>query len=101
RRSHQHFVRLPVLGRRLERAQNAAGPARALISGERCRPITNGRHRSGSQLANSMKIADLRLTGLAGGTVEGGWAAELEPQDNIHTIVEVVAEDGRVGVGSA
>jgi len=23
-----------------------------------------------------MKIAELRLTGLAGGTVEGGWAAE-------------------------
>src|SRR6478735_4227216 len=48
-----------------------------------------------------MKIADLRLTGLAGATVEGGWAAELEPQDNLHTVVEIVAEDGRVGVGSA
>jgi len=48
-----------------------------------------------------MKIADLRLTGLAGATVEGGWAVELEPQDNLHTIVEVVADDGRVGVGSA
>src|SRR5947199_5960604 len=48
-----------------------------------------------------MKIADLRLTGLAGATVEGGWAAELEPQDNLHTIVEVVADDGRVGIGSA
>ena len=48
-----------------------------------------------------MKIADLRLTGLAGATVEGGWAAELEPQDNLHTVVEVVADDGRVGIGSA
>src|SRR5688572_11407223 len=48
-----------------------------------------------------MKIADLRLTGLAGGTVEGGWAEELEPQDNINTVVEVVSDDGRVGVGSA
>ena len=48
-----------------------------------------------------MKIADLRLTGLAGATVEGGWAEELEPQDNIHTIVEVIADDGRVGIGSA
>jgi L-alanine-DL-glutamate epimerase-like enolase superfamily enzyme len=48
-----------------------------------------------------MKIADVRLTGLAGATVEGGWAIELEPQDNLHTIVEVVADDGRVGVGSA
>ncbi|MBY0514342.1 MAG: mandelate racemase/muconate lactonizing enzyme family protein [Gemmataceae bacterium] len=48
-----------------------------------------------------MKIADLRLTGLSGGTVEGGWAAELTPEDNVHTVVEVVADDGRVGVGSA
>lgn len=48
-----------------------------------------------------MTIADLRLTGLAGATVEGGWAEELEPQDNLHTIVEVVTDDGRVGVGSA
>src|SRR4051812_30932081 len=48
-----------------------------------------------------MTIADLRLTGLAGATVEGGWAAELEPQDNLHTVVEVVADDGRVGIGSA
>jgi L-alanine-DL-glutamate epimerase-like enolase superfamily enzyme len=48
-----------------------------------------------------MNIVDLRLTGLAGATVEGGWAVELEPQDNLHTIVEVVADDGRVGVGSA
>ncbi|OWK44555.1 mandelate racemase/muconate lactonizing enzyme family protein [Fimbriiglobus ruber] len=48
-----------------------------------------------------MKIADLRLTGLAGGTVEGGWTAELTPEDNLHTIVEVITDDGRVGVGSA
>src|SRR5215813_230796 len=48
-----------------------------------------------------MKIADLRLTGLAGGTVEGGWAEELKPDDNLHTIVEVVSGDGRIGVGSA
>lgn len=47
-----------------------------------------------------MIIADVRLTGLAGGTVEGGWAAELVPDDNVHTVVEVVADDGRVGVGS-
>jgi L-alanine-DL-glutamate epimerase-like enolase superfamily enzyme len=48
-----------------------------------------------------MKIADLRLTGLAGGTVEGGWAEELVPEDNIHTIVEVVTDDGLIGLGSA
>ena len=48
-----------------------------------------------------MKIADLRLTGLAGGTVEGGWAAELQPQDNINTVVEVVTDEGLIGIGSA
>ena len=36
-----------------------------------------------------MKIVDLRITGLAGGTVEGGWAKELTPEDNVHTIVAV------------
>ena len=48
-----------------------------------------------------MKIADIRLTGLAGATVEGGWAEELVPDDNLHTIVEVVTDGGLVGVGSA
>lgn len=48
-----------------------------------------------------MTIADLRLTGLAGGTVEGGWAEELKPDDNLHTIVEVITDDGLVGIGSA
>lgn len=47
-----------------------------------------------------MTIADLRLTGLSGGTVEGGWAKELSPEDNVHTIVEVTTDTGLVGVGS-
>jgi L-alanine-DL-glutamate epimerase-like enolase superfamily enzyme len=47
-----------------------------------------------------MKIADIRFTGLTGGTVEGGWAAELTPQDNVHTVVEVVTDSGLVGLGS-
>jgi L-alanine-DL-glutamate epimerase-like enolase superfamily enzyme len=48
-----------------------------------------------------MKITDIRLTGLAGGTVEGGWTEELLPDDNINTIVEVITDEGLVGVGSA
>jgi L-alanine-DL-glutamate epimerase-like enolase superfamily enzyme len=47
-----------------------------------------------------MKIADLRFTGLSGGTVEGGWAEELNPEDNVHTVVEVITDDGLVGLGS-
>src|SRR5207248_4847728 len=38
---------------------------------------------------------------LAGGTVDGGWAEELKPDDNLHTIVEVVTDAGLVGIGSA
>src|SRR4051794_25863858 len=48
-----------------------------------------------------MKIVDVRLTGLAGATVEGGWAEELTPEDNINTVVEVVTDQGLVGIGSA
>ena len=47
-----------------------------------------------------MTIADIRLTGLCGATVEGGWAEELTPADNVHTIVEVVTHEGLIGVGS-
>jgi L-alanine-DL-glutamate epimerase-like enolase superfamily enzyme len=47
-----------------------------------------------------MKIADIRITGLAGGTVEGGWADELKPNDDIHTIVELVTDEGLTGIGS-
>lgn len=47
-----------------------------------------------------MTIADIRLTGLTGGTVEGGWAEELTPEDNVQTIVEVLTDEGLVGVGS-
>src|SRR2546421_488351 len=48
-----------------------------------------------------MHIVDIRLTGLAGATPEGGWADELKPEDDLHTIVEVLTDEGLVGVGSA
>jgi L-alanine-DL-glutamate epimerase-like enolase superfamily enzyme len=47
-----------------------------------------------------MKIQDVRLTGLAGGTVEGGWAHDHKPGDDIHTLVEVVTDEGLTGWGS-
>jgi L-alanine-DL-glutamate epimerase-like enolase superfamily enzyme len=47
-----------------------------------------------------MKIVDIRCTGLAGGTVEGGWADELKPDDDVHTIVEVITDAGLIGIGS-
>lgn len=48
-----------------------------------------------------MKITDIRLTGLAGATPEGGWADELKPEDDLHTLVEIDTDEGLVGVGSA
>ena len=47
-----------------------------------------------------MKIREVRLTGLAGATVEGGWAHDHKPDDDIHTLVEVVTDEGLTGVGS-
>ena len=47
-----------------------------------------------------MKIIQINITGLAGGTVEGGWADELKPEDDVHTIVEVLTDEGLAGVGS-
>jgi L-alanine-DL-glutamate epimerase-like enolase superfamily enzyme len=47
-----------------------------------------------------MKITHIQITGLAGGTVEGGWADELKPEDDVHTIVEVHTDEGISGVGS-
>jgi L-alanine-DL-glutamate epimerase-like enolase superfamily enzyme len=49
----------------------------------------------------SVKITDVRLTGLSGGTVEGGWVDDLKPEEDINTIIEVVTDQGLVGVGSA
>ncbi len=47
-----------------------------------------------------MKIVEVRLTGLAGGTVKGGWVDDLKPDEDVHTIVEVLTDEGLVGVGS-
>jgi L-alanine-DL-glutamate epimerase-like enolase superfamily enzyme len=48
-----------------------------------------------------MKISDVRITGLSGGTVEGGWAEDLQPEDDINTILEVQTDEGLTGIGSA
>jgi len=48
-----------------------------------------------------VKITDIRLTALAGGTVDGGWANELKPEDDLNTIVEVLTDEGLIGIGSA
>ncbi len=48
-----------------------------------------------------MKILDIRLTGLSGGTVDGGWPQGNQPEEDLNTIVEVITDEGLIGVGSA
>ncbi len=48
-----------------------------------------------------MKIIDVRITGLSGGTVDGGWPGGMKPEEDLNTIVEVLADDGLTGIGSA
>jgi D-galactarolactone cycloisomerase len=48
-----------------------------------------------------MKIVDVRLTGLSGGTVDGGWPGGMKPEEDLNTIVEVLTDEGLIGVGSS
>jgi D-galactarolactone cycloisomerase len=48
-----------------------------------------------------VKIRDIHAVGLYGATPEGGWNAELAPDDGVHTLVAVVTDEGLVGYGSA
>src|SRR6516225_4740268 len=48
-----------------------------------------------------MKIINLRITGLSGGTVDGGWPGGMKPEEDINTVVEVLTDEGLTGVGSA
>jgi L-alanine-DL-glutamate epimerase-like enolase superfamily enzyme len=48
-----------------------------------------------------MKIIDIRLTGLSGGTVDGGWPQGNRPEEDLNTLVEVVTDEGLTGIGSA
>ncbi len=47
-----------------------------------------------------MKITKIEVIPLTGGTVDGGWPQGHEPQENLHTLIEVVTGDGVSGFGS-
>lgn len=47
-----------------------------------------------------MRITDVRLTGLSGGTVDGGWPDGMKPEEDLNTLLEVLTDEGLVGVGS-
>ena len=46
-----------------------------------------------------MKIREIRAVGLIGATPEGGWSAELLPDDSVHTLISVQTDDGVSGLG--
>src|SRR5438874_55491 len=48
----------------------------------------------------TMKITDIRITGLSGGTVDGGWPDGMKPEEDLNTILEVLTDEGLSGVGS-
>lgn len=47
-----------------------------------------------------MQIRDIKIHRLIGGTVDGGWPEGHEPEDDLHTLVEVETNEGLTGVGS-
>ncbi len=47
-----------------------------------------------------MKIRAIRALGLRGATPEGGWSEELAADDCVHTLIEVVTDEGLTGLGS-
>lgn len=47
-----------------------------------------------------MKIREIRAVGLRGGTPEGGWIDELDQEDCIHTLIEIITDEGAKGLGS-
>ena len=47
-----------------------------------------------------MKIRDIKVHRLIGGTVDGGWPEGHVPEDDLHALIEVVADDGITGIGS-
>ncbi|MFV1965313.1 MAG: mandelate racemase/muconate lactonizing enzyme family protein [Pirellulaceae bacterium] len=47
-----------------------------------------------------MQIQEIRVHPLLGGTVDGGWPEGHEPEDDLHALVEIVADGGMSGIGS-
>ena len=47
-----------------------------------------------------MRITEVFVVPLTGGTVDGGWPQGHEPQENLHTLVEVRTDAGLSGWGS-
>ncbi|WP_010585972.1 mandelate racemase/muconate lactonizing enzyme family protein [Schlesneria paludicola] len=47
-----------------------------------------------------MKIVEIEVVPLTGATVDGGWPQGHEPQENLHTLVQIKTDEGIHGWGS-
>lgn len=47
-----------------------------------------------------MKIENVEVIPLTGATVDGGWPQGHEPEEDLHTLIEITTEDGTCGAGS-
>ena len=47
-----------------------------------------------------MKIVEVEVVPLIGDTVDGGWPQGHEPQENLHTLIQIRTDEGLVGWGS-
>jgi len=47
-----------------------------------------------------MKIRDIRLLPLVGHTPDGGWTKRFSEEENLHTLIEVITDEGVTGLGS-
>jgi L-alanine-DL-glutamate epimerase-like enolase superfamily enzyme len=48
----------------------------------------------------AVRIREIQAIGLRGATPEGGWSAELQEDDSVHTLIIVRTDEGITGVGS-
>ncbi len=47
-----------------------------------------------------MKIVDVCVIGLSGGTVDGGWPQGNKPEEDLNTLLEIHTDEGLHGIGS-
>ncbi len=47
-----------------------------------------------------MKIKTILVHPLLGGTVDGGWPDGHQPEDDLHTLIEIETDEGMSGIGS-
>ena len=47
-----------------------------------------------------MRIREIQVHRLIGGTVDGGWPAGYQPEDDLHSLVEIISDQGLSGMGS-